>query len=382
MSLAVLLFAFVQWPLLCGCAVLTGMLVHWLGQLVRLRSWRVSQRPRPFVSMHYEGGVIRCVFREEFLRKHILGPQWRIAGALVAGGTCWGLQRQAFSRAVQLSVFQVHTPSKFQAPITAIGWGLPLLIGALFVILDGPVQMWGKQIKSVLQTRAERAIAEMLRDREIDGLDYAIGKIHEQFGCVRTSTYRSAIEKRLSSQTAALVYEPQAIAALVDALTEAARMEWQELSEGLEKYRAVEAEIRAIKGAATVVGEPFIESRADELLLELRELAGMVAHWRWDEFQRHLVRIKQEGGDAYDRLRNRRASSSAAVLPTGADPYHLLGVDPAAPIASIRKLRLRLAQVYHPDIGGETCNATKMAEVNAAYDAIVREREGATIKIS
>jgi DnaJ-class molecular chaperone len=32
--------------------------------------------------------------------------------------------------------------------------------------------------------------------------------------------------------------------------------------------------------------------------------------------------------------------------------------------------------VYHPDIGGETCNASKMAEVNAAYDAIVRDREG------
>ena len=62
------------------------------------------------------------------------------------------------------------------------------------------------------------------------------------------------------------------------------------------------------------------------------------------------------------------------MLTPGADPYALLGIHRDTPIPSVKKLRQRLAQVYHPDIGGETCNSAKMAELNAAYDAVMRER--------
>jgi DnaJ-class molecular chaperone len=50
-----------------------------------------------------------------------------------------------------------------------------------------------------------------------------------------------------------------------------------------------------------------------------------------------------------------------------------VSVDTPTPL--IKKLRLRLAQLYHPDVSESICNSTKMAELNAAYDAVMKERE-------
>ena len=63
------------------------------------------------------------------------------------------------------------------------------------------------------------------------------------------------------------------------------------------------------------------------------------------------------------------------MLAPGTDPYRTLGVSAQTPTASIKTLRLRLAQLYHPDISDGTGNNIKMAEVNAAYDAVMRDRE-------
>jgi DnaJ-class molecular chaperone len=65
------------------------------------------------------------------------------------------------------------------------------------------------------------------------------------------------------------------------------------------------------------------------------------------------------------------------MLSPGVDPYRILGINAATPTASIRKLRLRLAQLYHPDIGDSTANSAKMAELNAAYDSVMRDRDTA-----
>ena len=63
------------------------------------------------------------------------------------------------------------------------------------------------------------------------------------------------------------------------------------------------------------------------------------------------------------------------VLAPGSDPYRLLGISVDTPTPLIRKLRLRLAQLYHPDISDSTRNSAKMAELNAAYDAVMKDRE-------
>jgi hypothetical protein len=50
------------------------------------------------------------------------------------------------------------------------------------------------------------------------------------------------------------------------------------------------------------------------------------------------------------------------------DPYQVLGVDPSASTADIRRAYLRLARVNHPDAAGG--DVARMAEINAAWQLL------------
>jgi DnaJ domain len=50
------------------------------------------------------------------------------------------------------------------------------------------------------------------------------------------------------------------------------------------------------------------------------------------------------------------------------DPFAVLGVDHNATLDEVRSARRRLAAQFHPDHGGD---ATKMGEINVAFDAVV-----------
>ncbi len=59
------------------------------------------------------------------------------------------------------------------------------------------------------------------------------------------------------------------------------------------------------------------------------------------------------------------------------DPYSVLGVSPAATDDEIKKAYRKLAKQYHPDIHPDREFAEKkMAEINAAYDQILKQRQG------
>ena len=54
------------------------------------------------------------------------------------------------------------------------------------------------------------------------------------------------------------------------------------------------------------------------------------------------------------------------------DPYRVLGLTPGASKDEVTKAYRKLAKKYHPDLNpGDEQAAKKMAEVNAAYDAII-----------
>ena len=55
------------------------------------------------------------------------------------------------------------------------------------------------------------------------------------------------------------------------------------------------------------------------------------------------------------------------------DPHEILGVVQTAEWGAIRTAYLTLARRYHPD--GETPDGSRMAEVNAAYEALERRRQ-------
>ncbi|MBQ7934832.1 MAG: J domain-containing protein [Clostridia bacterium] len=61
------------------------------------------------------------------------------------------------------------------------------------------------------------------------------------------------------------------------------------------------------------------------------------------------------------------------------NPYGVLGVSPSATDDEIKKAYRKLAKQYHPDIHPDRAFAEKkMAEINAAYDQILNERQGKT----
>ena len=62
-----------------------------------------------------------------------------------------------------------------------------------------------------------------------------------------------------------------------------------------------------------------------------------------------------------------------APQPQRPDPYRLLGLQRGCSAADVRRRVRQLAGIFHPD--RETGDADKMAEINAAADAILVELE-------
>ena len=59
------------------------------------------------------------------------------------------------------------------------------------------------------------------------------------------------------------------------------------------------------------------------------------------------------------------------------DPYSVLGISRDATDDEVKKAYRKLAKQYHPDIHPDRAFAEKkMAEINAAYDRIIKQRQG------
>lgn len=58
----------------------------------------------------------------------------------------------------------------------------------------------------------------------------------------------------------------------------------------------------------------------------------------------------------------------------GENPYKVLGVDPDAEETVVKAAYKAKARLYHPDPPGAGHSNKKMAEINQAYDRILKER--------
>jgi len=355
-------------------AVSSGILVRFLGQWWSLRPVRTSYLPPNLATFQFAGGGIHCYFDESAILRYIHAWRWRVFAAATAGCVCLAalhipeLQRD-------LLTGRVHSLKSLNSLIQGCKLFLPVPAAMLFISVKGPGQLWAGQLKSVIREKASASIGRILMHREIEGLGAGIDALWHALGIERRGEYRAAIERHLRTRTSEVVARPEAAMAILEALIELGRQDLQSLSNALGLYREAECRVKAVQALAAALGNPVDEMKAEELGGELESLRQLAAERRWEDLQLRASALENEINELRQGLRGRATQGPPVVLAPGSDPYKLLGINVDTPTPLVRKLRLRLAQLYHPDISDSTRNSTKMAELNAAYDAVMKDRE-------
>jgi hypothetical protein len=355
-------------------SVAAGAAVRWLGQALNLKQLRRSPKPGELATFTLQGEAILCIVDEARILRYTSAWRWRIAAAIAAGGICVGAQH--------LPVLEFNLLPEF---IRSLHWLYPLIEGCsailpvisciLFIRAKGPEGHWADEAKAAIEARVTASVSRILKPRELDGLAAGVEVLWHALGLERRGEYRAAVAKHLRAHIAAAALQPEAADIILDAMTELARQDLRDLSASLESYRAAERHLKAVQTLATAIREPWHEMKAEELSTELAHLSNLASERRWEELQRRAVWLENELDGLRATLSQHSASVPPVVLAAGSDPYRVLGISVDTPTPLVRKLRLSLAQLYHPDISHGTRSSAKMAELNAAYDAVMKDRE-------
>jgi hypothetical protein len=355
-------------------AVVVGVLVRCLGQQLNLKQVLRSPKAAELAVFEFDGHAVSCRFEDSLIAGYTNGWTWRVAAAVAAAAACLAAQHLPGLRFTLLPA-SLGISHWFDLAIEGCSSGLPLFAAAFFLRIKGPERRWTNQVKAAIETRAASSVEQILARHEIDGLESGIGDLWRELGVDRCGEYRAALSKRLRSHTVEAVLEPATAIAMLQAVTELARLDLKSLSAAVESIHRVRCEFRVVQALASAFRNPLHEMKAEELGRELDQLALLAANRRWDDLQSRAAWLGTELDDLRARVGRHSASVPAVMLPPGSDPYRLLGISVDTPTPLIRKLRSRLAQLYHPDVSDSMGNSAKMAELNAAYDAVMRDRE-------
>jgi DnaJ domain len=360
------------WPALLAFAV--GIFVRCLGQQWNRQQVRRSPKAAELAGFSFDGRVILCHFEDSAIRAFTSTWSWRIAAAIAAGLACLAAQ-YLHSLGFNALPASPRIPHWVYWLLDGCLPGLPLYVAALFLRIKGPERRWMNQLKAAIETRAAASLAEMLARQELDGLEGGIDVLWQKLGVDRSGDYRAAFSKRIGTHTTEAVLQPAATSAMLQALTELARLDLRSISTAVDSFQQIQREAGIVRALAAASRNPLHEMKAEELERELEHLTSLAANRQWDDLQARIGKLQTEFDDLRSRLGRHSASVPTVALPSGSDPYRVLGVTADTPTLSIRKLRTRLAQLYHPDVSGSTGNSLKMSELNAAYDAVMRDRE-------
>jgi hypothetical protein len=355
-------------------AIAVGVYVRCLGQQRNLKQVHRSSKAEELAVFAFDGQVIRCHFEDSSILDFTSGWKWRVAASVAAGLACLSVQHL---RGLGFSLLPANPgiPHWSRWILDGCVAGLPLYIAALFLRITGPERRWTNQLKAAIETRAAVSLAEILARQELDGLEGGIDVLWRKLGVDRCGDYRAALIKRIQTHTAEAVLQPATTTAMLEALTELARLDLRSLSAAVDSVHRIQCEVGVVHALASASRNPLHEMKAEELERELGQLTLLAANRQWDDLQARTGKLQAELDDLRARLGRYSASVPTVTLPPGSDPYRLLGVTIDTPTPLIRKLRSRLAQLYHPDVSGSAGNSIKMSELNAAYDAVMRDRE-------
>jgi hypothetical protein len=374
-----LFFAVLSLPVLAALAFAAGVIVRWLAYRVTLSRLRVTREITKFAAFDYDGARIQCSFNEPALLRAVDPWTGRWLSALLAWAICghWLGGRQ-----VNFSVLPpvtLHVP--LVAYIVACGLiALPYAFFILFMLVPGWRKRWSRQAKAVIEARAAAALVGVEGPIELDGLEVGAAALWQQLDAEDVGTYREAIRRWLREHAAEAVIAPESTQALLATVTELARLDMGHLGGAITIYREVEKRFAEAGMLTRVLRDEVLVQRCRRLEQELQRMRVMLYGRNWEAGDKRSKQLQREleefAEELFGRVRLLANSTTHVSLAACADPYRLLGVDANAPLSSIKRVRQKLALIYHPDTGGETCNAVKMAELNAAYDALVRVRSG------
>ncbi len=369
-----ILFAILDAPLAALAAIAAGAAARLLGQALNLRQLRLSNQPAELATFEFDGETILCNIDKSKILRYASAWKWRIIAALTAAGACLAVQH------LPLPEFRLLPTSfgNFRWLVSLIGScaaALPVFSGIFFLQVKGPERRWAAETAAVIGKRVAASSDRLLQPRELAGLSAGVEALGHALGMERREEYRAAVARYIGNNTTASALQPETAEKFLDALTELARQDLKDLSVSLDAYRGVECRFRAVQMLAATIRQPEQELKLDELGSEFDQLSQLASERQWEELQRRAVWIENELDRLHESLRLHSSSVPPVVLAPGSDPYSLLGVSVDTPTPLIRKLRLSLAQLYHPDISHSTRNSAKMAELNAAYDAVMKDRE-------
>jgi hypothetical protein len=369
--IAVLAFISVLPAMLFGLAV--GLWVAWGG--MRWNANRLLQVPNlsRVGIFQFDGRNISCAFSEN-LPLEIGGGRFRRiqVASLGAFASALALLDTTVSRTLMIDF--AATPRWFHALITGTFWFLPLAIGVLLYSDQHLQRFMARQLMQRVNSLAAAASADLSRTREIDGLLSGIAALSKSLRIEPPSEHQAAIVSFVQKECAAVVLDAKYAELFIEAITELARQDLANLAGALRAYQQSYGALQMARASVQESRNPLLETRLDALESKITELGKLLTQRRWDAFQQGCIGKMEELRALQERARLRR--EPPAVLAPGTDPYSLLGINREMPTPYIKKLRTRLAQIYHPDASEGFANAPKMAEVNAAFDAVIAERRG------
>lgn len=346
--------------------VLSRLLIQW-ANILRVRRGDSSARFATFV---FADGHLQVRFDSSAVNRFVSDWKWRAGGGFVSATVCFCTQRIEW---LGLG-WRLAGPSWLASIIEKVALSLPFVLGGLLLWWKGPLRWWRRQAEAAVKVRTAASWANLGRRRELEGLAAGVTALWEAVGERRPDVYRQAVESQVRLHAAEAALHPEMTLSYIETITELARQDLVLLGHAFGAYRPVECRLEAARVLAEAIRAPRLEMQADELRSRLMLLLQMAAERRWEDFSRQTMLIDGDVEALLDQLHEPSRVGPVYVLAAGTDPYRLLGISRDTPTPLVRKLRLRLAQLYHPDVNTVTPNSTKMAELNAAFDAVMKDR--------
>ena len=355
-------------------AFIAGAATRWLGQQWNVKRLSRSGKVAKMATFRFDGHAVFCTLDEALTLQYLHAWKWRIAASVVAGGVCLTTQHMP-ALAIHLLPAWIFTEHWIKWAIESFSKALPAFVIAFFLLTRWPRRRWIDQARRAVQARADRALASMMANRELDGLSAGVDCFWQELKVDRRDEYRAAVNRRLRSHTAEAILQPLATAALLESLTELARQDLRRLYTAVNSYRQIESQMNLIQTLATIFLDPENELNVAELRSEFCLIHTYAENRQWDDLEQYMGSFQSRLEASQERICRNTSRIPPTALVTGNNPYCLLGVAPTTPTPTIHKLWLRLAHLYHPDMNGSAFGSAKMAELNAAYAAIMKDRE-------